>query len=232
MSKAFKVIVAIAVLSSRESSAIPIFHGYYLSALQEGCHSKANENFKSNHTSGADGVAQFRDCIAKYLDLKETQREYAQLNDVTRVQFYDKYCPQINSSLECFGPMMEDLRRCRNPEDMKLYEVLAETLPTAVSWICLNHGEVFAKLKDPRTQICLDKLEAQESTKCGRRMSSVFMPRRHRITEYDESECREFIDMHNCKVEKYIACGVTKGKELLDLFYKPIMEASSCQATL
>lgn len=122
-----------------ESSAIPIFHGYYLSALQEGCHSKTNES-----TIRPSGVAQFRSCIAKHLDLQETQREYAQLNDFSRIQFFDKYCPQINSSLECFGPMMEDLRRCRDPEDMKLYEVVAETLPKAVSWICLNHGEVFA----------------------------------------------------------------------------------------
>uniref|UniRef100_A0A8D8BT99 (northern house mosquito) hypothetical protein n=1 Tax=Culex pipiens TaxID=7175 RepID=A0A8D8BT99_CULPI len=227
MAGAFIVIAAIAVLSSRESSAVPIFHGYYLSALQEGCHSKTNES-----TSTPSGVAQFRSCIAKHLDLQETQREYAQLNDFSRIQFFDKYCPQINSSLECFGPMMEDLRRCRDPEDMKLYEVVAETLPKAVSWICLNHGEVFAKLKDPRTQMCLDSLESKAGVTCGRGMSSVFMPRRRRISQYEEVECRGFIETHNCIVEKYISCGVAEAKELLDLFYKPIMEASSCENTV
>ncbi|EDS34183.1 hemolymph protein-like protein [Culex quinquefasciatus] len=226
------MIVAIAVLSSRglttpKSSAIPIFHGYYLSALQEGCHSKTNES-----TIRPSGVAQFRSCIAKHLDLQETQREYAQLNDFSRIQFFDKYCPQINSSLECFGPMMEDLRRCRDPEDMKLYEVVAETLPKAVSWICLNHGEVFAKLKDPRTQMCLDSLESKAEVKCGRGMSSVFKPRRRRISQYEEVECRGFIETHNCIVEKYISCGVAEAKELLDLFYKPIMEATSKAAVL
>lgn len=228
MAGGFAVIVAIVglVLGSRECSAIPIFHGYYLSALQEGCHStKDNENSTSE-------VAEFRNCIANHIDLQETQRQYAQLNDFTRIQFFDKYCPQINSSLECFGPMMENLRRCRDPEDMKLYEVVAETLPTAVSWICLNHGAVFAKLKDARTQKCLDELESKEGLKCGRGISSVFIPRRHRISQYGESECRGFIEMHNCIVGKYVFCGVAEAKELLDLFYKPIMEASSCRMVL
>lgn len=164
-------------------------------------------------------------CFAGHLDLDGLTSGIWTLEESNRVQFFDTYCPQLNQSLQCVNPMFELLRKCWDGEELAILDITINMVPEALNLICKDHGELFFRLDGPEYNKCVEKFEeyAEEcSGKISNSTETLYLSR------LDAEQCRELTEFHGCVEEKLEICKAPGIIDLVDVFYKPLMKASSC----
>ncbi|XP_065083983.1 uncharacterized protein LOC135706310 [Ochlerotatus camptorhynchus] len=165
-------------------------------------------------------------CFAGHLDLDGLSDDLEVLNDTNRVQFFDKYCPQVNESLQCVNPMLELLRKCWDGEELAFLDIMINLLPEALNLICKGHGEIFFRLDGPEYEKCLDKFD-DYAIECAGKMSNT--TEAMYLSKFGEIQCGELRDFRGCISDKLDSCKAQGVIDLVDLFYRPVVKASPCK---
>nr|ABF18223.1 hemolymph protein-like protein [Aedes aegypti] len=164
-------------------------------------------------------------CFAGHLDLEGLAADIIELNDSNRAKFFGTYCPQMNESLQCINPLFELLRTCWDGEDLAIMDIMYNMIPEALNLMCKDHGEIFFRLEGPEYNKCVEKFDdytAECSGKISNSTETMY------LSKLDEGQCRELGDFRGCIAEKLQICKAPGIIDLIDIFYKPMVKASSC----
>ncbi|XP_062705379.1 uncharacterized protein LOC134287509 isoform X1 [Aedes albopictus] len=164
-------------------------------------------------------------CFAGYLDLDGLDSGFDELDDSNRVQYFDTYCPQLNQSLQCVNPMFDLLRKCWDGEELAFWDIMFNMVPEALNLICKDHGEILFRLGRPDYDMCKTRFE-DYAVECTDKISNY--TETMKLSKLNEDQCYELREFRNCAAEKLNICKGSGIIELADVFYKPLMKASSC----
>lgn len=164
-------------------------------------------------------------CFAGHLNLDGLISGIWVLEEPNRVEFFDTYCPQLNQSLQCVYPLFDLLRKCWAGEELAILDIVINMVPEALNLICKDHGEIFFRLDGPEYNKCFEKFEAYTEECSGKISNST---EALYLSKLDPEQCRELEDFHGCVEDKLEICKAPGIIDLVDVFYKPLMKASSC----
>ncbi|XP_062552756.1 uncharacterized protein LOC134217924 [Armigeres subalbatus] len=164
-------------------------------------------------------------CIAGHLDFDGLNSDLGGLDETNRVQFFDTYCPQVNQSLQCINPVLGQLRKCFEGEELGVLDILINMLPEAVNLICKDHGEIFFRLEGPEYEKCMQNFEGY-AVECSGKISNA--TEALDLSKFGEEHCRELSDFRTCIADKLEICKAPGIIDLFDLFYKPVVKSTSC----
>ncbi|XP_019536532.2 uncharacterized protein LOC109407823 isoform X1 [Aedes albopictus] len=164
-------------------------------------------------------------CFAGHLDLDGLISGFDELNDSNRVQYFDTYCPQLNQSLQCVNPLFDLLRKCWDGEELAIWDIMFNMVPEALNLICKDHGEIFFRLDRPEYSMCVTRFE-DYAVECAGKISNS--TETMHLSKLNEEQCYELREFRSCVAQKLDICKASGIIELADVFYKPLMKASSC----
>lgn len=164
-------------------------------------------------------------CFAGHLDLDGLISGFDGLDDSNRVQYFDTYCPQLNQSLQCVNPLFDLLRKCWDGEELAVWDTMFNIVPEALNLICKDHGEIFFRLDSPEYEKCVASFE-DYAVECSGKISNS--TETMYLSRLNKEQCYELREFRNCVAEKLNICKASAIIELTDVFYRPLIKASSC----
>lgn len=81
--------------------------------------------------------------LSSKLDVADFQRDLKTLDESNRAKFFPKYCRQLHRSLSVLEPVTTELRKCLDPEEVELLDLLIDMLPEAINLACKDNGQIF-----------------------------------------------------------------------------------------
>lgn len=181
----------------------------------------------SNHTFEmiALNAAMLPLCVMSNLDLEAFPADLENLNETTRHQFFPTYCPQVRETLSCLDPITTELRKCLDPEEIEVMEIVIQMIPEGLDLVCKNDGQIFF-MEGTNFEECIDKFP-QYVDKCADKMSNATDVMD--LSNYGPQECDELHQVRDCFSEQLVDCKATQLMDIFDLFYRPMVKASPCK---
>ncbi|XP_055608427.1 27 kDa hemolymph glycoprotein-like [Uranotaenia lowii] len=194
-----------------------------LSELQSKCLNKTGSNETVGMVVGL--IDMLPSCMNLQVDLDALRREFFSLTAdlAVRKPFFEKYCPQVTSALGCLHPVVHELRKCLDPEETEVINILVNNIPEGIKLVCKNDGEI---------------LVAESSIKCEENLMEYVnecfgltskITGELIISDYYKKECDDPSATRSCLATKLNECGGSSWMDVIDLFFKPIVKASPCK---
>ncbi|XP_055608425.1 27 kDa hemolymph glycoprotein-like [Uranotaenia lowii] len=196
----------------------------WLGELQSMCLNKTGSNETMTMIIAQVGMLPF--CMNFQVDLEALSKDVDTLTAdlAVRKPFFEKYCPQVQSALGCLDPVVHELRKCMDPEEAELVDILINMIPEGLNLICKNDGAIlfseegFSKCEDKAMEYIGECLELISNT-----------TEALDISDYDKKECDDLAATRGCLATKLNECEGSSWMDIIDLFYKPIIKASPCK---
>uniref|UniRef100_A0A8D8BAM9 (northern house mosquito) hypothetical protein n=1 Tax=Culex pipiens TaxID=7175 RepID=A0A8D8BAM9_CULPI len=163
-------------------------------------------------------------CIISKLDIESFSTDLDNLDETNRTEFFPKYCPQLHDSLSCLEPVTAELRKCLDPEEVEVLDVIVNMLPEGLNLACKDNGQIF--FMDDSSK-CLDKF-AGYVKKCAAKVSKT--TEAVDLSNYGPKQCNELAEVRECFEQKTAGCKGPRLTDIFDLFYRPILKATPCKS--
>lgn len=164
-------------------------------------------------------------CVISKLDIESFSTDLDNLDETNRTEFFPKYCPQLHDSLSCLQPVTAELRKCLDPEEVEVLDVIVNMLPEGLNLACKDNGQIFF-MDDSDFNECSDKFVGYVE-KCADKISNTTDAMN--LSSYGPKQCDELSQVRECFEQQMVECKAPKLIEIFDLFYRPMVKASPCK---
>ncbi|XP_055597868.1 uncharacterized protein LOC129747599 [Uranotaenia lowii] len=171
------------------------------------------------------GLEYSQKCIPQIVDMSALTEDIQTLTNSTRAAFAQKYCPQFNLSVPCFGEAFDGLAKCSGkdqPDKMKTLNF--KIIYSFVDAVCRNDGLLIMGFLDPKFSSCLPEF-VQSAFGCG----AASLLNAKSLEHLTEQQCRDMKGAQDCMREKVEKCQSESMTEILDAVLQPIKNFTNCK---
>ncbi|KXJ73106.1 hypothetical protein RP20_CCG016523 [Aedes albopictus] len=194
----------------------------FLGQLQPICYNRTGSN--NTYKAIASHFYALPICVLMNLDLKDFVEDAERLNSVTRHYFFPKYCPQLRSTLQCIEPLLREMRKCGDDDDVFVLRAVSHALPEIIDLICDKNGDIlFVENTDYNT--CLNGM-TDYFTQCNATFSNATYAMDS--SNYGPEQCEELVNFRKCLENKMNLCNGPRLMDVFDVLYRAMVSASPC----
>lgn len=164
-------------------------------------------------------------CVMSKLDLESFSNDLDNLDESTRAEFFPKYCPQLHDSLSCLEPATAEIRKCLDPEEIEVLDIIVNILPEGLNLACKDNGQIFF-MDDVNFDECGNKF-VNHVEKCADKISNA--TEAMDLSNYGQKQCDELAQVRECFEQQLVECKAPRLMDIFDLFYRPMVKASPCK---
>lgn len=217
---------------------------FFLGQLQPICYNRTGSN--DTYKAIASHFYALPICVLMNLDLKDFVEDAERLNSVTRHYFFPKYCPQLRSTLQCIEPLLREMRKCGDEDDVFVLRAVSHALPEIIDLICDKNGDIlFGKFRvqcnihynaiqilhfgnpveNTDYNTCLNGI-TDYFTQCNATFSNATYAMDS--SNYGPEQCEELVNFRKCLENKMNLCNGPRLMDVFDVLYRAMVSASPC----
>lgn len=169
-------------------------------------------------------AAEIPSCVMRKFNYTSYLVDALNLNADTRIDFFDKYCPQLNDTITCFTPVFNEFRKCYSESQQVALNIVFQQLVPTVNLFCKDHGDIFFENNEkiPPCPTLQASVEACMSN-ISQDTDAVDM------SNYGSKECGEIVELYDCFKDAFVECRMPRFMEFIDLYLIPTVQASPCK---